>query len=281
MVRGHASIGGADATRAGLSADAAVSSAAREAAGAAATGAPIRTEARHGRPDVSANSWTGRPLPAAGLPGAGQLADAWMDAVLGTSYVAMRRADLRDYLTDLADDLFVAVTEWELDRSIPRGVGAAMVAAHFTDTDLARAQPAGAGPGAGPGGQHAGPGRPGGRRAGRAGRRLRRGAAGHHPGRAGAHRGGRVRRQGQRGARPLDQRGPLPGRLRRCADRHLGDRHGRLHPGGQPGAVRAARLPRRRARPALGVLLRASRRRPRPCGWRSRTCWPARGTARG
>ena len=83
---------------------------------------------------MSANSWTGRPLPAAGLPGAGQLADAWMDAVLGTSYVAMRRADMRDYLTDLADDLFAAVTEWQLDRSIPRGVGAAMVAAHFTDT---------------------------------------------------------------------------------------------------------------------------------------------------
>ena len=82
---------------------------------------------------MSANSWTGRPLPAAGLPGAGQLADVWMDAVLGTSYVAMRRVDLRDYLTDLADDLFVAVTEWELDRSIPRGVGAAMVSAHFTD----------------------------------------------------------------------------------------------------------------------------------------------------
>jgi len=57
-----------------------------------------------------------------------------MDAVLGTSYVAMRRADMRDYLTDLADDLFTSVTEWELDRSIPRGVGAAMVAAHFTDT---------------------------------------------------------------------------------------------------------------------------------------------------
>ena len=72
-------------------------------------------------------------MSAAGLPGAGQLADAWMDAVLGTSYVAMRRTDLRDYLTDLADDLFTAVTEWELDRSIPRGVGMAMVAAHFTD----------------------------------------------------------------------------------------------------------------------------------------------------
>jgi diguanylate cyclase (GGDEF)-like protein/PAS domain S-box-containing protein len=93
----------------------------------------IPTEDHHGRPDVSANSWTGRPLPAAGLPGAGQLADAWMDAVLGTSYIAMRRADLRDYLTDLADDVFTAVTDWELDRSIPRGVGAAMVAAHFVD----------------------------------------------------------------------------------------------------------------------------------------------------
>jgi diguanylate cyclase (GGDEF)-like protein/PAS domain S-box-containing protein len=57
-----------------------------------------------------------------------------MDAVLGTSYVAMRRADLRDYLTDLVDDLFIAVTDKHLDRSIPRGVGAAMVAVHFTDT---------------------------------------------------------------------------------------------------------------------------------------------------
>ena len=89
---------------------------------------------RHGRPELGVNSWAGRPLPAAGLPGAGRLADAWMDAVLGTSYVAMRRADLRDYLTDLADDLFIAVTDKHLDRSIPRGVGAAMVAVHFTDT---------------------------------------------------------------------------------------------------------------------------------------------------
>ncbi len=130
----------------------------------------------------------------------------------------------------------------------------------------ARAQPAGAGSGAGPGGQHAGAGRPGGRGAGRAVRRLRRGAAGHHAGRAAAHGVGRVRRQGERGARPLDQRGPLPGRVRRRPDRRLGDRHRRLHPGGQPGAERAARLPRGRARPALGVLVRASRRRPRPVG---------------
>jgi diguanylate cyclase (GGDEF)-like protein/PAS domain S-box-containing protein len=91
------------------------------------------TEALHGRLDVSTNSWTGLPLPAAGLPGTGQVADAWMDALLGTSYVAMRRDDLRDYLADLADDLFVAVTEWDLNRSIPLGVGAAMVAAHVTD----------------------------------------------------------------------------------------------------------------------------------------------------
>ena len=82
---------------------------------------------------MSTNSWTGLPLPAAGLPGTGQVADAWMDALLGTSYVAMRRDDLRDYLADLADDLFVAVTEWDLNRSIPLGVGAAMVAAHVTD----------------------------------------------------------------------------------------------------------------------------------------------------
>ena len=82
---------------------------------------------------AAASSWTGRPLPAAELPGAGQLADAWVDAVFGTSYVAMRRADLRDYLTDLVDDLFSAATEWELDRSVPHGVGCAMIAAHFTD----------------------------------------------------------------------------------------------------------------------------------------------------
>ena len=79
------------------------------------------------------NSWAGQPLHRAGLPGAGQLAEAWREAVLSTSWVAMSRTDVLEFLTALADDLLDAVTGERLSRSTPRGVGAALVAAHFTE----------------------------------------------------------------------------------------------------------------------------------------------------
>ncbi len=79
------------------------------------------------------NSWAGQPLHRAGLPGAGQLAEAWREAVLSTSWVAMSRTDVLEFLTALADDLLDAVTGERLSRSAPRGVGAALVAAHFTE----------------------------------------------------------------------------------------------------------------------------------------------------
>jgi len=81
---------------------------------------------------MSANAWSGRPLSTAALSAA-QIADIWMNAVLGTSYVAMRRSDLRLFLAELVGELLSSLSVDRLDRSVPRGVGAAMVAAHFTD----------------------------------------------------------------------------------------------------------------------------------------------------
>ncbi|HWM59985.1 MAG TPA: EAL domain-containing protein [Pseudonocardia sp.] len=83
---------------------------------------------------LSEMSWTGDALCAAELPTAARIADSWMESVLGTSYIAMRRADLRSYLLEQAERLLVAVTAPRFDRSSARDVGAAMVAVHCTDT---------------------------------------------------------------------------------------------------------------------------------------------------
>ena len=83
---------------------------------------------------MSEMSWTGDALCAAELPTAARIADSWMESVLGTSYIAMRRADLRSYLLEQAERLLVAVTAPRFDRSSARDVGAAMVAVHVTDT---------------------------------------------------------------------------------------------------------------------------------------------------
>jgi diguanylate cyclase (GGDEF)-like protein/PAS domain S-box-containing protein len=82
---------------------------------------------------MSEITWTGDPLSAADLPPAQHIADVWMDAALGTSRVAMRRADLRGYLLELVEQLLASVLEGRLDRTVPRSVGRALVKAHFTD----------------------------------------------------------------------------------------------------------------------------------------------------
>jgi diguanylate cyclase (GGDEF)-like protein/PAS domain S-box-containing protein len=82
---------------------------------------------------VSEIAWSGLPLSAADLPPAQQIADTWMHAALGTSYVAMRRTDVRGYLLSLVEKLVESAVADRLDRSVPRGVGRAMVDAHFTD----------------------------------------------------------------------------------------------------------------------------------------------------
>jgi diguanylate cyclase (GGDEF)-like protein/PAS domain S-box-containing protein len=75
----------------------------------------------------------GEPLAAAHLAAPHPVADAWLSAVLGTSYVSMTRSDLRDYLLALAGPLRDAMAAEEFDPAVPRGAGRAMVAAHFTE----------------------------------------------------------------------------------------------------------------------------------------------------
>ncbi len=76
---------------------------------------------------------TGHPLSAADLPPAPQIVDAWMDAALGTGYVAMRRTDLRRYLLGLVETLIVSLLADRFDNAAPRDVGRALVDAHFTE----------------------------------------------------------------------------------------------------------------------------------------------------
>jgi diguanylate cyclase (GGDEF)-like protein/PAS domain S-box-containing protein len=82
---------------------------------------------------VNIETATGQPLSPAALPTASRVAGAWLDAVRDTSYVAMRRSELHQFLSSQVEDLLTAVTAPRFDRSLARRVGAAMVAAHFTD----------------------------------------------------------------------------------------------------------------------------------------------------
>jgi len=74
----------------------------------------------------------GEPIPAGTLPDVGELTDAWLAALPGTSYVAMSRDDLRTHLLDLTTALCRAMTTDQFDAEGPRAVGQALVAAHFT-----------------------------------------------------------------------------------------------------------------------------------------------------
>ena len=79
------------------------------------------------------NAPAGDPLAAAHLAAPHPVADAWLAAVLGTSYVSLTRSDLRDYLLALAGPLRDTMAAEQFDPAVPRGAGRAMVAAHFTE----------------------------------------------------------------------------------------------------------------------------------------------------
>ena len=90
---------------------------------------------------------------------------------------------------------------------------------------------------------------------GRVDRRVCAGAAGSDPGRAGTDQRIGVRRPGRGRTGPLGQRGTVRGGVRRLGHRYRCRRRRRHDPGGQPGAVRHARLHRRGipGPPDLGV----------------------------
>jgi len=68
-----------------------------------------------------------------GLPNPDQLAVAWTRAVAKTSHTSMSRRALRAHLLVLAGTLLDAVAAEKFDPTGPAGVGAALVAAHFTE----------------------------------------------------------------------------------------------------------------------------------------------------
>jgi diguanylate cyclase (GGDEF)-like protein/PAS domain S-box-containing protein len=74
-----------------------------------------------------------RDTSAAPVPDADTLGRAWTTAVRRTSYVSMPRDALQAFLTELAAVLLTAFAAPELDRAVPRRVGAALVDAHFTE----------------------------------------------------------------------------------------------------------------------------------------------------
>jgi len=71
-------------------------------------------------------------LPTA-LPTAEQLALAWTRAVARTSHTSLSRRALHAHLQILAGTLLDAVAAENFDSSGPAEVGAALVAAHFTE----------------------------------------------------------------------------------------------------------------------------------------------------
>ena len=74
----------------------------------------------------------GGPMP---VPTAGRLARVWARAVADTSFVPMDRSALVTFLRGLAADLLGAFTAKTFDRTVPMRVGAALVEAHFTESD--------------------------------------------------------------------------------------------------------------------------------------------------
>ncbi|WP_232666036.1 putative bifunctional diguanylate cyclase/phosphodiesterase [Pseudonocardia sp. TRM90224] len=75
----------------------------------------------------------GAPVPLAELPPVSRLAEAWTSAVHGTSYVALRRTELHDFLGGLAGRLLEAVASPLFDAAGAHQVGTALVDAHFTE----------------------------------------------------------------------------------------------------------------------------------------------------
>ncbi|MGH3904612.1 MAG: putative bifunctional diguanylate cyclase/phosphodiesterase [Pseudonocardiaceae bacterium] len=59
----------------------------------------------------------------------------WADAVAGTSYVSMGRAELTRHLLELTNRMVDATLAAEFDPSVAHQVGADLVAAHFTGTE--------------------------------------------------------------------------------------------------------------------------------------------------
>jgi len=68
-----------------------------------------------------------------GLPTADQLAGAWTRAIARTSHTSMSRRAMHAHLVVLAGTLLDAVAAEKFDPTGPAGVGAALVAAHFTE----------------------------------------------------------------------------------------------------------------------------------------------------
>jgi PAS domain S-box-containing protein len=76
---------------------------------------------------------TGERVAVTGLPTTDQLAGAWTRAIAKTSHVSMSRRALHAHLLVLAGRLLDAVAAEKFDPTGPAGVGAALVAAHFTE----------------------------------------------------------------------------------------------------------------------------------------------------
>ena len=68
-----------------------------------------------------------------GLPTADQLAVAWTRAIARTSHTSMSRRAMHAHLVVLAGTLLDTVAAEKFDPTGPAGVGAALVAAHFTE----------------------------------------------------------------------------------------------------------------------------------------------------
>src|SRR5690606_33149902 len=66
--------------------------------------------------------------------GPARFAARWTDAVLGTSYVPMSAAEIREFLTRLAARLAMALTASPFSLDPGRSVGRALVAAHFVSS---------------------------------------------------------------------------------------------------------------------------------------------------
>ncbi len=75
---------------------------------------------------------SGAPLDATRLPTADAMAEVWVSAVRGTSFVAMDERELRDFLRRAAAELIGAVRGTQAGTAAAAAVGDAMIAAHFT-----------------------------------------------------------------------------------------------------------------------------------------------------
>ena len=177
-----------------------------------------------------------------GPPTVDQFAQAWSRAIARTSHTSMSRRALRAHLRGLGSArCWTPSPRRGSIRRAPHEVGAALVAAHFTEvTALQRTVTVlGEQLGNSPGRQRAADGR-----GGRLDCWLRAGVAGPHPGRTGTNQRVGVCRPGRRRAGAVEQRGPVRGGVRRVGDRYRRRRHRRQDPGSEPFPLRNARVQR-------------------------------------